>query len=133
MTTVYEMARALGEELKNTPQAEAYTKARTAYESDETTAKEIEEYTQKHQEFQIRQANMTDEEKQSFSDDMQERAEKIRNNTVASDLFQAESQFNELMQSLITMITATFSGQDLEEAGGGCSPSACSGCGGGCH
>ena len=39
MATIFEMARALGEELQKTPQVEALVAAKAAYESDPEIAK----------------------------------------------------------------------------------------------
>ena len=47
MATIFEMARALGEELQKTPQVEALVAAKAAYESDPEIAKLVEEYTKK--------------------------------------------------------------------------------------
>ena len=43
MATIFEMARALGEELQKTPQVEALVAAKAAYESDPEIAKLVEE------------------------------------------------------------------------------------------
>ena len=48
MATIFEMARALGEELQKTPQVEALVAAKAAYESDPEIAKLVEEYTKLH-------------------------------------------------------------------------------------
>ena len=103
MASVYEMARALGEELQKTPQVQALLEAKKAYESDPVIGKEIEEYTRL-----------------------------IKSNKLASDLFAAEMNFNNFMNSVFNIITSTLSGEE-PDMGGGCDPSCCSSCGGGCH
>lgn len=133
MASVYELARNLGEELKTTPQVEALMAAKAAYESDPQIAGAVEEYTTLHQEFQqkMQMGGISIEEQKSFSEMMNEKGELIKNNAIASELFTAESNFNNFMNSVFTIVTSTLTGEEPADAG--CSPSACSSCGGGCH
>ncbi len=133
MASVYELARTLGEELQKTPQVEALLSAKKAYEEDPEIAKTVEEYTKLHDEFQakIQAGGISPEEQKRFSEEMKAKGELIKNNKLAADLYTAEMNFNNFMQSVFNIITATLSGEDPAE--GGCSPSACASCGGGCH
>lgn len=134
MATVFEMARALGEELQKTPQVEALLAAKEAYEKDPTIAKLVEEYTKMHYEFEakIQAGGIPVEEQREFNEMMKAKGEAIRTNKLASDLFVAEQNFNNFMNSVFSIITATLTGEE-PEAAGGCDPSCCSSCGGGCH
>ena len=60
------------------------------------------------------------------------KGEAIRTNKLASDLYVAEQNFNNFVNSVFNIITATLTGEEPEQ-GGGCDPSCCSSCGGGCH
>lgn len=134
MATVFEMARALGEELQKTPQVEALLAAKTAYESDPEIAKLVEEYTKMHYDFEAKMqaGGIPVEEQRAFNEQMKEKGEAIRTNKLASDLFVAEQNFNNFMNSVFNIITSTLTGEE-PEAAGGCDPSCCSSCGGGCH
>lgn len=134
MATVFEMARALGEELQKTPQVEALLAAKEAYEKDPTIAKLVEEYTKMHYEFEAKMqaGGIPVEEQREFNEMMKAKGEAIRTNKLASDLFVAEQNFNNFMNSVFSIITATLTGEE-PEAAGGCDPSCCSSCGGGCH
>ncbi len=134
MATVFEMARALGEELQKTPQVEALLAAKTAYESDPEIAKLVEEYTKMHYDFEAKMqaGGIPVEEQRAFNEQMKEKGEAIRTNKLASDLFVAEQNFNNFMNSVFNIITSTLAGEE-PEAAGGCDPSCCSSCGGGCH
>lgn len=134
MATVFEMARALGEELQKTPQVEALLAAKTAYESDPEIAKLVEEYTKMHYDFEAKMqaGGIPVEEQRAFNEQMKEKGEAIRTNKLASDLFVAEQNFNNFMNSVFNIITSTLAGEEPEVAGG-CDPSCCSSCGGGCH
>ena len=134
MATVFEMARALGEELQKTPQVEALLAAKTAYESDPEIAKFVEEYTKMHYDFEAKMqaGGIPVEEQRAFNEQMKEKGEAIRTNKLASDLFVAEQNFNNFMNSVFNIITSTLAGEE-PEAAGGCDPSCCSSCGGGCH
>ncbi len=134
MASVYEMARALGEELQKTPQVQALLEAKKAYESDPVIGKEIEEYTRLHQEFEakIQMGGVSIEEQKAHAEEMKRRGELIKSNKLASDLFAAEMNFNNFMNSVFNIITSTLSGEE-PDMGGGCDPSCCSSCGGGCH
>ncbi|MCI5679475.1 MAG: YlbF family regulator [Bacteroidales bacterium] len=134
MATVFEMARALGEELQKTPQVEALLAAKEAYEKDPTIAKLVEEYTKMHYDFEAKMqaGGIPVEEQREFNEKMKAKGEAIRTNKLASDLFVAEQNFNNFMNSVFNIITATLTGEE-PEAAGGCDPSCCSSCGGGCH
>lgn len=134
MATVFEMARALGEELQKTPQVEALLAAKEAYEKDPTIAKLVEEYTKMHYDFEAKMqaGGIPVEEQREFNEKMKAKGEAIRTNKLASDLFVAEQNFNNFMNSVFSIITATLTGEE-PEAAGGCDPSCCSSCGGGCH
>ncbi|KAF5051115.1 Control of competence regulator ComK, YlbF/YmcA [anaerobic digester metagenome] len=133
MTTVYDLARNLGEELKKTPQVETLLAAKKAYEESPEIATAVEEYTKLHQEFEskMQAGGISAEEQKAFSEDMAKRGEEIRNNKIASELFAAEMNFNNFMNSIFTIVTSTLTGE--EPAQNGCSPSSCASCGGGCH
>lgn len=133
MASVYELARNLGEELLKTPQVEALLEAKKAYEESPEIATAVEEYTRLHQEFEakMQSGGISAEEQKAFSEDMAKRGQEIRNNKIASDLFAAETNFNNFMNSIFTIVTSTLTGE--EPAQNGCSPSSCASCGGGCH
>ncbi|MDD4844706.1 MAG: YlbF family regulator [Anaerotignum sp.] len=133
MASVYELARNLGEELKNTPQVQELLEAKKAYEENPEIAEAVEEYTRLHQEFEakMQQGGISAEDQKAFSEDMTKKGEEIRNNTIAAALFSAEMNFNNFMNSIFTIVTSTLTGEEPAESG--CSPSACASCGGGCH
>lgn len=133
MASVYELARSLGDELKKTPQVEALLEAKKAYEENAEIAASVEEYTRLHQEFEakMQSGGISAEEQKAFSQDMAKRGEEIRNNKIAADLFSAETNFNNFMNSIFTIVTSTLTGEEPAESG--CSPSSCASCGGGCH
>lgn len=135
MESVYELARKLGEELTKTPQVEALLEAKKAYEESPEIATAVEQYTKLHQEFEAKMqaGGISAEEQKAFAEDMAKRGEEIRNNKIASDLFSAETNFNNFMNSVFTIVTSTLTGEEAEQDGCGCSPGSCSSCGGGCH
>ncbi len=134
MATVFEMARELGKELQKTPQVETLLEAKKAYEADPEIVKTVAEYTKMHEDFQARMqaGGVSPEEQKKYNEDMETKGQEIKNNKLASDLFVAEMNFNNFMNSVFNIITATLSGEEPEQAGG-CSPSCCESCGGGCH
>ncbi len=134
MATVFELARELGEELQKTPQVEALLAAKKAYEEDPEISKAVAEYTKMHEEFQAKMqaGGIAPEEQKAFSEEMKKRGEIIKNNKLASDLYVAEMNFNNFVNSVFNIVTATLAGEEPEQAGG-CNPSACASCGGGCH
>ena len=134
MASVFEMARALGEELQKTPQVEALLAAKKAYEEDPEISQAVAEYTKMHDDFQakIQAGGIAPEEQKAFSEEMKKRGEFIKNNKLASDLYTAEMNFNNFINSVFNVVTATMAGEDPAE-NNGCSPSSCASCGGGCH
>ena len=134
MATIFEMARALGEELQKTPQVEALLAAKEAYENDPEIKKLVEEYTKLHYDFEAKMqaGGIPVEEQRAFNEEMKAKGEAIRTNKLAADLYVAEQNFNNFLNSVFNIITATLTGEE-PEAAGGCDPSCCSSCGGGCH
>ena len=134
MATVFEMARALGEELQKTPQVEALLAAKNAYEADPEIAKLVQEYTQMHYDFEakMQQGGIPVEEQREFNEKMKTMGEAIRTNKLAADLYVAEQNFNNFVNAVFNIITATLTGEEPAQAGS-CDPSCCTSCGGGCH
>ena len=134
MASVYEMARALGEELIKTPEVEMLLQAKKNYEAEPEIVKLVEEYTQLQKEFEEKfsAGKTTPEEQKAFGDEMRERGNVIKENKAASELFAAEVKFNDFMNSIFSIVTATLAGDEPSQTGG-CSPECCSSCGGGCH
>ena len=132
MASVYELARALGEGLLETSEVKNLLSAKEVYEADTEIVKAVEEYTKNQQEFEKKfsEGTTTQEENDAFREEMTKRGDLIKANKAASALFAAEMQFNQLMQSVFSMVTAIVAGEEQNE--GGCSPSSCSSCGGGC-
>lgn len=134
MATVFEMARALGEELQKTPQVEALLAAKDAYENDPEISKLVAEYTQMHYDFEAKMqaGGIEVEEQKEFNEKMKVMGEEIRTNKLASDLYVAEQNFNNFLNAVFNIITATLTGEEPAQEGS-CDPSCCSSCGGGCH
>lgn len=133
MATIFEMARALGEELQKTPQVEALVAAKAAYENDPEIAKLVEEYTKLHYDFEAKMnaGGISVEEQRAFNEQMKAKGEAIRTNKLASDLYVAEQNFNNFVNSVFNIITATLTGEEPEQ-GGGCASGGCASCSG-CH
>ncbi len=134
MASVYELARQLGKELMNTPEVAELLEAKKIYEADTEIVKLIQEYSALQEDFEIRFAagKTTEEEQKAFREEMTKRGEVIKANQAAANLFAAESKFNQFMSSVFSIVTATLAGDDPSQTGG-CNPSCCSSCGGGCH
>lgn len=134
MATVFELARNLGEELQKTPQVEALLAAKDAYENDPEISKLVAEYTQMHYDFEAKMqaGGIPVEEQREFNEKMKEMGEQIRTNKLASDLYVAEQNFNNFLNSVFNIITATLTGEDPAAGGCSCDSSSCSSCGGGC-
>lgn len=136
MSSIYELARNLGEELLKTPEVEKFLEAKKVYEADTEIVKLMDEYVKIQKDLQMRASNGTIEakEQQEITDDLMKRAEVIRKNPAASALFEAENAFNSLMNSVFSIVTSTMAGDEAQSGcGGSCSSDCCSSCGGGCH
>lgn len=131
MASVYDLARELGEGIKTTPQWEMVEKAKSAFDSSPETGILVADYNAMQQQYQMKaqQGTLTPEEQEELGGKLQTVGEQIRNNKIATELFTAENQLNDLMQSLFNMAYATASGKVIEDS---CA-SGCGGCGGGCH
>ena len=106
MATVFEMARALGEELQKTPQVEALLAAKEAYEKDPEVSKLVAEYTQMHYDFEakMQQGGIEIEEQRAFNEKMKEMGEAIRTNKLASDLYVADCEHKIIVVELFDFL-----------------------------
>ena len=56
------------------------------------------------------------EEQRAFNEQMKAKGEAIRTNKLASDLYVAEQNFNNFVNSVFNIITATLTGEEPEQA-----------------
>lgn len=132
--SIYDDARALGRAILECDEAKSVYDARAAFEKDETAKALIDEYTAlKEQWDEI----MSDQESDkaplaALGEKIVAKESEIRENPSTFNLLQAESEFGAFVNSVYSLINSTIQGTN-EEPQGGCSPSACAGCGGGCH
>lgn len=129
--SVYELARALGEELLKAPETEAVLEAKKAYEADDKAIALIQEFQEFQSNYQqkLQNPDLTKEEYESLTVELRAKGEVINSYPQTAQLIQAEQVFNELLNRVFTVVTSTIAGEDPAEAnncGGGCS--SCSGC-----
>lgn len=134
--TIYDLARELGQELLKTSEIENMMAAKKEYEADEKAVELIIEYNQYQKDYQQKLQNpiLTKEEYETLTNELREKADIISNYEPTAKLIAAEQKFNELLNQVFTIVTATISGEEQESCGeGGCSSGCCGSCEGGCH
>lgn len=134
--SVYDLARQLGNELLETPEIKRVLEAKKVYEADTKAVKLIEDFNEFQKSYQQKMQNpeLTKEEYEALTKQVMEKSDAVKANAACSELINAEQAFNELLNQVFTIVTATISGEDPSgECGGDCSSGCCSSCGGGCH
>lgn len=131
--SIFDQARALGKDILECDEAQKLYAAREAFERDETAKLLVDQYTELKDKWS---SIMEDQEADKstlteLGEEIMAKEEEIKNHTVTYALMQAESQFGAFVNSVFSLLSATVQGQDPQE--GGCDPSCCSSCGGGCH
>lgn len=129
--SVFDLARQLGEELLKAPETEAVLAAKKAYEADEKAVKLIQDFKVFQEEYQqkLQKPDLTKEEYEKLTMDLRAKGEEINSYPQTSQLIQTEQVFNELLNRVFTVVTATIAGEDPSAANncaGSCG--SCSGC-----
>ena len=124
----FELAAALGKELKNDERLIALDKAREAYEADEKVAALMKEYEVQQQAIQMEAVK--EERNEKALDVIEKRIEEIYNAIVATDTYQAleqaQNEVNELMEKVNNTITFNITGEEPSSCTHNCST--CGGC-----
>ena len=133
MTRVYDLARELGKEILKTEEVTKLMEAKKAFDADEEAVRLLREYTELQQEMQMKMASghLSMEEEDEVKKVLTEKSQLIQKNTAAITLFSAETEYNNFINSVFSIIQSTMSGEE-EQCGGGCGSGGCSGCSG-CH
>ena len=131
--SIYDDARTLGNTIKESEEAIKVAKARETYEQDDVAIALVDEYAKLKGEWE---AIMADSESDKaplteLGEKIVAKEKEIKENPSTLALLQAESEFGAFVNSIFGLISATIQGEDVPQ--GGCSPSSCASCGGGCH
>lgn len=132
--SIFDKARELGRDILEGEEAQKLYAAREAFEKDETAKTLVDQYTELKDKWStIMEDKEADKSILSeIGEDIMAKEEEIKNHPVTYGLMQAESQFGAFVNSVFSLLSATVQGQDTQQSGG-CDPSCCSSCGGGCH
>ena len=132
MTKVYDLARELGNELLKTPQVEKLLEAKKEFDKNEEAVRLLKEYTEMQQEMNMKMASghLSIDEEEETKKILTEKSKIIQKNEAAINLFNAENEYNNFINSVFSIIQSTMSGQDNVN---NCSSGCCSGCSGSCH
>ena len=132
MNTIFDQARKLGKDMLECEEAQKLYAARRKFDEDETAQKLVAEYEELKTKWSniMQDENADKKELTTLGDVIMQKEQELRNNEVSMDLMKAESEYGAFVNSVFNLISATIQGQDTE---GGCDPSCCASCGGGCH
>ncbi len=125
MNELFEKARIFANELLETKEGKAFEEARYILEGDDQSVAMLQEYTMKTQQFQVKLSQ--GEQDETLANELNELAEKMKQNEAIIEFFNKESAFYEMVSRVMEVFNATITGAS-EEGGcsGGCS--SCSGC-----
>lgn len=132
--SIFDKARELGRDILECEEAQTLYAAREAFEKDETAKALVDQYTELKDKWSAIMENKEADKAilSKLGEDIMAKEEEIKNNPVTLGLMEAESKFGAFVNSVFSLLSATVQGQDTQQ-GGGCDPSCCSSCGGGCH
>ena len=131
--SIFDDARALGKAILECEEAQKVYAAREAFEKDDAAKALIDEYTELKNKWQDIMSN-PDSDKAPLAElgeKIVAKENEIKETPATFELLQAESQFGAYVNSIFNLISSTIQGNDAQE--GGCDPSCCASCGGGCH
>lgn len=125
--TIYELARALGESIRDTEETQNALAARAVFDADAEAQALLQQYSGMQQEYNnLLSAGTPDGAAvEQMGKDLRDLSHTIQENKVISNLMASEDVFNQLIKGVFTIINATITGED-NGCGGNCG--GCSGC-----
>ncbi len=126
--TVFEMARELGNMLKETEEYKRLSGARYIFDGDYESKKSMSDYVNLRDSIKIRMesGNFSKEDFEEESRKLNKMAEELKSQPVIGELINAENKFNNLANQVMDILRQTITGDDESSCGGNCS--GCSGC-----
>ena len=132
MNNLFEQARELANALLETKEGKKYQEAKYIFEGDSESIEMLQEYAKKTQDFQMRmQRGEAGPEFENAREELNKFVMQMKENTIITELFKAEGEFNQMVSSVMDIFNATLMGES-EQQGGGCCGGGCGGCCG-CH
>lgn len=132
MNNLFEQARELANALLETKEGKKYQEAKYIFEGDNESIEMLQEYAKKTQDFQMRmQRGEAGPEFENAREELNKFVVQMKENTIITELFKAEGEFNQMVSSVMDIFNATLMGES-EQQGGGCCGGGCGGCSG-CH
>ena len=130
-TKVFELARELGEEILKSIEAKDLEKARNEFIEDETAKQLFNEFYELREELQklISDPDITQEQADDIRERLLEKETELHFNPISAQLIRCESQFNNYVNSVFNILSATITGKDPNSCGCGCSGGDCGSCG----
>jgi len=131
--SIYDDARALGQAILDSDESKKVLEARVAFDSDKDAQALIAEYTEVKTKWdEIMQDTESDKSVLTqIGETLVAKEKEIKEYPATYNLLQAETEFGAFVNSVFGLVKATIQGETVSE--GGCDPSSCSSCGGGCH
>lgn len=131
--SIYDEARALGNAIKESEEAKRVNAAREIYEKDDTAKTLVDEYAELKGQWETIMGDPESDKAPltELGEQIVAKEKMIKEHPSTLELLQAESEFGAFVNSVFGLISATIQGEDVPA--GGCNPSSCASCGGGCH
>ncbi|WP_250277953.1 YlbF family regulator [[Clostridium] colinum] len=131
MNNLFEQARELAKNLLETNQGKKYQEAKYIFEGDDEAVGMLQEYGNKTRDFQMKmQRGESGEEFENAKQELNNLVAEMKKNSIITELFKAEGEFNQMVASVMDIFNATLTGESEEQ--GGCCSGGCGGCTG-CH
>lgn len=126
--TVFEMARELGNMLKETQEYKRLSGARYIFDGDEEAKRSMSDYVNLRDSIKMRMesGNFSKEDFEEESKKLNKMAEELKKQPVIGELINAENRFNSLANQVMDILRQTITGDEEGSCGGNCS--GCSGC-----
>lgn len=126
--TVFEMARELGNMLKETEEYKRLSGARYIFDGDEESKKSMSAYVNLRDSIKMKMES-GDFSKEDFEDEyrkLNKMAEELKIHPVIGELIKAENKFNSLANQVMDILKQTITNDEESSCGGNCS--SCGGC-----
>ncbi len=129
--SIYEMARELAYAVLSTDEGKKVAETRYIFDNNEEARQKLLDYNTYREavNMRVQEGSISEEELKAEGSRLTQMIAELKKNTIINDMVQAESEFNAVINRVMTIFQSTITGE-CDDDGCGCtgSCSSCSGC-----
>lgn len=129
--SIYEQARELAFAVLSTDEGKKVAETRYIFDNDEKSRQQLLDYNTYREavNMRVQEGSISQDDLKAEGSKLTEMIQELKKNTIINDMIQAESEFNQVINRVVSIFQSTITGE-CEDEEGGCtgSCSSCSGC-----